>query len=1067
MKAKRNILSLAFLTIVSSVSAQIQYYTCDFEDTTQNKNWILSSGQLAADIPHKWTIGSATNNTYEGKQAMYVSLDNGASASYLNTSAYVIAYTTIYLEEGEYDLSFDWKAVGYSLTEVEGLYVGWAPESDFLGRPINLNSNTNTSINTTVNNYIRNLDNPDDNNTKTRLHGKSEWQTVSTSISSEGEPMRLFFLWVSSQSPAINPGGCIDNILIVREGACSAPSDVYITTDEEINIVTLTWHGDAPRYEVRVYNHTSDRWLSRIVSDTTTIFNSLSEGKCDFYISSLCDDGLRSVPYTNSPFIYYPANHCIDYLTLTDENCYYTSDFSQTTDPERPTWDWTKGKVDFGVDDVETQHVRLDSHGERDPYTGGKLLKVPDNELASVKLGKEGTSSTHHTASRVTYKYHVDAEKTPVLLMRYAVVLQEPGHDIGRPSSHQDPRFTLKVLDSNGRSIGSCAEADFTSSGVDESNGWYLFQPEIGSSLQTTKIVWKDWTTVGVNLAEHDGEDLTVQLTSYDCALGGHFGYAYFTLGCSNGTLSGLSCGQENTEFIAPDGFKYRWFKASDETRVHNPLLYRESYITSRERIYAVDANDTTKYGVDLMFEGDTSCYFTLYASSLPYFPVASMEYEYKPSDCKNIYKFTNTSHIKEYNKISQTEVHTTNKVDYVEWDFGDGTTSLLANPEHEFPQEGGLFTVTLRAYLGECDPDEEQFYVLVPKIGTQIDTIHINACRADGYTYRDTTFKETTVYVDSLKSVIGCDSISVLDINILDTLYTVIDTMILDTETFMFNGNELSKQGTYTANLKSEYDCDSIVTLHLYVHDILRVDIDSVFVICADDGVLDIPYTFSTGYSSTYSLKFGNSDIPDILNQDTEFGVLSNDLPVYITPNEYGFMLEFYDSISGDLYLPLKLVVEYPSSVLTQRWNDVIAVRNSEYNGGYEFCDYQWYKNGLPIEGEKDFYLYVPEGLDLTAEYTALVTRATDSVSMFVCPIELEDYSGVRMIPTLVEQRQPIMMRNISGRATWISFMGMPVDVSDFEANGVIYAPDNKGWYILNVVEESGIVKSYKVKVE
>ncbi|MBR1808661.1 MAG: PKD domain-containing protein [Paludibacteraceae bacterium] len=1067
MKTKQNILLIALLAAACTLSAQVTYYSCDFETESQNQEWTLSAGQLAADIPHKWTIDTAENNTYGGSKAMYVSLDNGSTASYRNVSSYVIAYTTIYLEAGDYDFSFDWKALGYTLTDVEGLYVGWAPETDFLGRTINLNSNTSTTIGTTINNYILNLDNPDDNSTKTQFRGRSEWQTKLSTLSSDGEPRRLFFLWLSSQSAAINPGACIDNIEIVRKGACPAPTEVYINTDEEMNIVTLTWSGDAPMYEVRVFNHTTGRWTTRTVSDTTTIFNSLSEGKCDFYLRSLCDGNLRSVPYSNSPFIYYPANHCIDYLTLTDENCSFTSGFQQTTDTERPTWEWSAGKIDLGADNVQSQHVRIDSHDERDPYTGGMLLKVPANELASVKLGKEGTAGSHHTASRVKYKYHVDAEKSPVLLMRYAVVLQEPGHDIGKSNSHQDPRFTLKVLDSSGRSIGSCAEADFTSSGVDEANGWYMFQPETGSSLQTTKIVWKDWTTVGVNLSEYDGQDLTVQLTSYDCAQGGHFGYAYFTLGCSNGSLSGMSCGQENTEFVAPDGFRYRWFKASAENQVHNPLLYRESYIESRERVFSVDVNDTLRYGVDLMFEGDTTCYFTLYASSLPYFPVASMEYEYKPSGCKNIYQFTNTSHIKEYNKISKTEVHTNNKVDYVEWDFGDGTTSLMANPEHEYPQEGGLFTVTLRAYLGECEPDEQQFYVLVPKVGTQIDTLHVNACRADGYAYRDTTFTESTVYTDSLVSVIGCDSITVLDVNILDTLFTVVDTMIMNTETFMFNGNELSKQGTYTAQLKSEYGCDSIVTLHLFVHDVLKVDIDSVFTICADDGVLDMPYSFISGYSSTYSLKFSSPEIPDILNERTELGVLSSDLPTYITPNEYGFILEFYDSISGDLYLPLKLIVEYPSSVITQRWNDLLAVRNSDYNGGYEFCNYQWYKNGVPIDGEQDFYLYVPEGLDLDAEYSAMVTRATDSVSLFICPIELEDYSVVRTIPTLVEKRQPITMRNISGRAAWISFRGVTIDTVYFADNDVILAPGNEGWYILNVIEDGGTSRSYKVKVE
>lgn len=1073
IRSSHSFLAALLFVLLLSVPAmgQVSIFTCDFEDDAQNAQWVLSSGSLASSIPHKWVIDTAANNTFNGNKGMYVSTDEGVTASYVSTSSYVIAYIDLQLAEGKYDFSFDWRAGGNTLTAVDGLMVGWAEEKDFLGRPVQLNSNTNSTIDQLVNTYLLNLDNPDKPSEKTKLRGKSQWQTKITTLESDGTPHRLFFLWVNSNASAVNPPACVDNITILPQGACPSPTDVYIATDEEMNLVTVSWTGSASLYEVRAYSYASERWITRQVADTFIVFNSISEGMCDFHIRAICDD-IKSVPYSRSEFVYYPANHCIDYITLTDQNCSYTTGFKQTTDVESPSWMWTQGRLNEGDNSIGGQHTLMTEPDTRDPYTGGKLLKVAPNELASVRLGTE--NSPHLRASRATFQYKVDAQRTPVLMMKYAVVLQEPGHDIGKPGSHVDPRFTLRVMDRLGRSIGSCAEADFTSSSVDESAGWQGYQPSPEEGLGSTKIVWKDWTPVGVNLSNYDGQTLTVQLTAIDCGASGHFGYAYFTLGCSNGQLSGMSCGMENTEFVAPDGFVYRWYKASDEQRVHNIFLpFDESLILSRDRVFTLtDPNDTTRYAVDMMFVGDTTCNFTLYASSLPYFPVADMTYDYKPTECRNIFQFYNTSHIKEYNKVTQTEVHTDKKVDYVEWDFGDGTTSMLTNPEHEYPAEGGLYTVTVKAYVGECDPDERQFFVIVPKVGALTDTLKIQACKSDGYHYVDTVnkidtiFTESTVFTDSLVSSLGCDSITVLDITILDTIYTTIDTMIMNNETYHFNGKDLNTQGTYVAKLKSTAGCDSIVTLNLFIHDVLKVAIDTLFTICGDDGVLDMPYEFISGFSPEFSLRFATDKIPDVENQATTLHELHVDMPTSIEPNEYEMTLHFFDSIGGNLDLPLRLVVNYPSSVIAQRWNDVLAVRNEEFNGGYTFSSYQWYKNMSPIEGATGSYLYVAEGLDKTASYTALVTRSTDGVSLFICPVIPEAFDETQNIPTLVAKGSQMSLEDVVS-AEWYTTLGELL-LSARADNGIasLTVPSVAGVYLLRLTFEDGTEKRMRVVV-
>jgi hypothetical protein len=86
---------------------------------------------------------------------------------------------------------------------------------------------------------------------------------------------------------------------------------------------------------------------------------------------------------------------------------------------------------------------------------------------------------------------------------------------------------------------------------------------------------------------------------------------------------------------------------------------------------------------------------------------------------------------------------------------------------------------------------------------------------------------------------------------------------------------------------------------------------------------------------------------------------------------------------------------VYYPDSVIAQRWNDVLAVRNDDFNGGYEFVAYQWYKDNMPIDGATSSILY--GDLDFDAEYSVMLTR-NDGVKEMVCaikPIQFTDMAG------------------------------------------------------------------------
>ena len=89
-----------------------------------------------------------------------------------------------------------------------------------------------------------------------------------------------------------------------------------------------------------------------------------------------------------------------------------------------------------------------------------------------------------------------------------------------------------------------------------------------------------------------------------------------------------------------------------------------------------------------------------------------------------------------------------------------------------------------------------------------------------------------------------------------------------------------------------------------------------------------------------------------------------------------------------------------FPADVIAHRWDDVLAVRRPEYisavkDGGedpaeYEYTEYQWYKNGQPMPGETNSFIYVQEKLDMSAVYEVELTRKADGVKIISCPANL-----------------------------------------------------------------------------
>jgi hypothetical protein len=425
---------------------------------------------------------------------------------------------------------------------------------------------------------------------------------------------------------------------------------------------------------------------------------------------------------------------------------------------------------------------------------------------------------------------------------------------------------------------------------------------------------------------------------------------------------------------------------------------------------------------------------------------------------------------------------------------------------EHGFNEsEAGFYTNILQKTNG-CDSIAYKLTLEVnePFTHSLTDTI----CYGESVTYRGQTFNSTGVYTFfDIYPVTGCDSLR-------DTLYlsvlppvtfsvTVQDAMTGPYSGALFitgippNGYyEINgvvnapttnlHAGSYTIIVYNEYGCQSLPQTVEITTECVSVVFDKIDEVCADAPQFSIPYTITEGLAYAYSLEFNAkaqaAGFTDVIEEPFSANVnmlsyFDVPLPANVRPDNYQVTVKFPDyGCENVVSQTLDFKILYPSSIVAQKWNDVLAVYNQNYNGGYMFSGFRWYYNGVEIPNETGSYYYVgakEEVWDSAGYYQVALQRVGESDYILSCFIETDIHNAYSysIRPTIVSANQPVTilfgLRTIT--VTIYNSMGVPMNVSRYTGgNAQMYMPSQPGIYTVVLTEdETGNRVTERVLVE
>ncbi|MBR1550634.1 MAG: gliding motility-associated C-terminal domain-containing protein [Bacteroidales bacterium] len=597
----------------------------------------------------------------------------------------------------------------------------------------------------------------------------SSWKTVTVDLSPLPDGYRhVAFRHYSGGSvySFVN----IDNVKVSRT-PCQAWDFHMVSFDEDS--VVYAWE-EVGEPEVRVELLGADSTVYVLIPEGQRMALPVGEGgrrqvrlvsQCEATGASSCADAYTSV-WMLLP--QYDPSDCASMEILYTNRC--TPYYGTFNDPYQVV-----GAVDEGEREMGSRHTVCRDTAARDPNVPA-LRCVPEGDSLSVRLGNWQTGAQ---AEAMSYMVTVDTNERDMLILRYAAVLEDPNH-----TAQDQPRFRIEMLDSAMNLIAParCNSYDFV---ANEGLGWNTI------SVSGETILWKDWTTVGIDLSQYHGQTVQLRLTTFDCSEGGHFGYAYYTLACAKKTMNFISCTSNDSVLVeAPEGFAYSWRRDD---------LAGVVLGTGRSKTLPLDNH---VYYCDLGFIGDATCSVTMCVRPREIAPLARFDYELGREDCRFKLSLKNRSGLVDDSLYAGL---------FTRWLVDDSLVSRSRDCTLQWTEEG-QHTVRL---VSSLDPDggcaDTATDVILLRL--QYDTLEATICQAESYAWGDSLLTQGGLYTLTPH----CDSVRTLRLTVLDTTLRLVDTAACIQ--MLYLDSLLTRSGDYDFVYTNAAGCDSTYRLQLTVH--------------------------------------------------------------------------------------------------------------------------------------------------------------------------------------------------------------------------------------------------------
>ncbi|HLP53314.1 MAG TPA: T9SS type A sorting domain-containing protein [Chitinophagales bacterium] len=128
-----------------------------------------------------------------------------------------------------------------------------------------------------------------------------------------------------------------------------------------------------------------------------------------------------------------------------------------------------------------------------------------------------------------------------------------------------------------------------------------------------------------------------------------------------------------------------------------------------------------------------------------------------------------------------------------------------------------GTYTDTLTATSG-CD---SIVAIQIDALPANSSNVNLSICPGDSIVYNNITYTTAGSYTDTLAAATGCDSVLYINVNTLPLITSTVNITICPGDSAFYNGSYYYAAGTYTDTLSSIYGCDSISLINISTYNV------------------------------------------------------------------------------------------------------------------------------------------------------------------------------------------------------------------------------------------------------